>query len=269
MIDKDFKRKIFNRSAKSYDQFSILQNQVSDNLFDILRKIQLNPKLILDLGCGTGRNGIILRNTYKYATVVNYDFSENMLSQARYKQINLIDTSIVAKRSSFICGDIENLVFTKKIFDIVWSTNSLQWCNDLPITFKNIGSILKSDGLFIFTTFGPKTLYELRNITKEISGFKKTNDFTDVESIKNILINEGFSNPVIESKDICLKYNNIKNLFLELKSIGATSGLINKKNGLTGKSFLRKIEEGYENYKCKEKYCATYEVIYGYARYKK
>lgn len=268
MIDKSFKRKIFNRSANSYDKFSMLQNEVSDNLFDRLIKIQLNPKLILDLGCGTGRNGQILSSIYKQAEIVNYDFSENMLLQARHKQINLIDNILETNRPSFICGDIENLVFPKKIFDIVWSTNSLQWCNDLPTTFKNIGSILKPNGLFIFTTFGPKTLYELRNITKEISSFKKTNDFIDTSSIKNILINEGFSNPVVESEDISLKYNSIKNLFLELKSIGATSGLMTKKIGLTGKSFLKNIEEGYENYKYKGKYCATYEVIYGYARYK-
>ncbi|MAS00049.1 MAG: malonyl-[acyl-carrier protein] O-methyltransferase BioC [Nitrosomonadales bacterium] len=269
MIDKNYKRKIFNRSAKSYDEFSILQNDVSDNLFDRLVDLKLNPKLILDLGCGTGRNGKILKNIYKDAKIVNYDFSENMLTQARMKQISFFDKILQNKRSSFICGDIENLVFTNKIFDIVWSTNSLQWCNNLSVTFKSIGSILKPNGLFIFTTFGPKTLYELRNITRKISSFQKTNDFIDMDNIKKILINKGFSNPILESEEVCLTYSNIKKLFLELKSIGATSGLKIKKNGLTGKSFLKKIEEGYENYKHKEKFTATYEVIYGYARYKK
>ena len=70
MIDKNYKRKIFNRSAKSYDEFSILQNDVSDNLFDRLVDLKLNPKLILDLGCGTGRNGKILKNIYKDAKIV-------------------------------------------------------------------------------------------------------------------------------------------------------------------------------------------------------
>ncbi len=173
--------------------------------------------------------------------IVNYDFSENMLLEARKKQKSLIDKSLKIKRSSFICGDIEDLVFANEVFDIVWSTNSLQWCNNLPITFNKIRSILKLEGLFIFSTFGPNTLFELRNITKEISSYQKINDFINMHNIRDILINEGFSNPVIESEEFCLTYNSIDKLFLELKNIGATSGFMIKKNGLTGKSFLNKI----------------------------
>jgi malonyl-CoA O-methyltransferase len=264
MIDKKYKRKIFNRSAKSYDQFSVLQDKVSNSLFKRLDLIKLHPELILDLGCGTGRNGKILKDRYSNARIVNYDFSENMLLEARKKQKSLIDKSLKIKRPSFICGDIEDLVFANEVFDIVWSTNSLQWCNNLSITFNKIRSILKPEGLFIFSTFGPNTLFELRNITKEISSYQKTNDFINMHSIKDILINEGFSNPVIESEEFCLTYNSIDKLFLELKNIGATSGFMIKKNGLTGKSFLKKIAEGYEKYRNYGKFPATYEVIYGY-----
>ena len=264
MIDKNYKRKIFNRSAKSYDQFSVLQDKISNSLFKRLDLIKLHPELILDLGCGTGRNGKILKDRYSNARIVNYDFSENMLLEARKKQKSLIDKNLKIKRSSFICGDIEDLVFANEVFDIVWSTNSLQWCNNLPITFNKIRSILKLEGLFIFSTFGPNTLFELRNITKEISSYQKINDFINMHNIRDILINEGFSNPVIESEEFCLTYNSIDKLFLELKNIGATSGFTIKKNGLTGKSFLKKITEGYEKYRSYGKFPATYEVIYGY-----
>ena len=83
MIDKDYKRKVFDRHATTYDQYSFLQNQISDNLFKKLDLIEVTPNLILDLGCGTGRNGRILKEKYPNMKLINYDFSINMLQEAK------------------------------------------------------------------------------------------------------------------------------------------------------------------------------------------
>ena len=86
MINKEYKRKSFNRAALTYDSCSNLQDKISDNLIHRLNSIELNPINILDLGCGTGRNGIKLRRKYEMSEIINYDFSENMLREARQKQ---------------------------------------------------------------------------------------------------------------------------------------------------------------------------------------
>ena len=80
MINKEYKRKSFNRAALTYDSCSDLQDRISDNLIHRLNSIELNPINILDLGCGTGRNGIKLRRKYEMSEIINYDFSENMFS---------------------------------------------------------------------------------------------------------------------------------------------------------------------------------------------
>ena len=87
MIDKEYKRKVFNRHAKTYDEYSSLQNKISDNLFKKLDLIEVRPNFILDLGCGTGRNGGILKEKYQNIRLINYDFSINMLQEA--KKINI------------------------------------------------------------------------------------------------------------------------------------------------------------------------------------
>ena len=258
MIDKEYKRKVFNRNAKTYDEYSSLQNKISDNLFKKLDLIEVRPNFILDLGCGTGRNGRILKEKYQNIRLINYDFSINMLLQAKKNQHKLLGAE-----SDFICGDIEELSFSENTFDVIWSTSSLQWCNNLSDIFKKAKLILKPGGLFIFSTFGPNTLFELKNVTKKISNYQKTNNYLDITSIKDKLIKEGFIDPVLNSEEFCLTYKNINKLFLDLRKIGATSGFKRKKIGLSGKSFLKLISDGYKEYSYDGNFPATYEVIYG------
>jgi len=260
MIDKEYKRKVFDRHATTYDQHSSLQNKISDNLFKKLDLIEVSPNLILDLGCGTGRNGIIMKEKYQNMRLINYDFSVNMLQEAKKNE-----HKILGNKSEFVCGDIEELSFSENTFDIIWSTSCLQWCNNLSDTFRKIQASLKPGGLFIFSTFGPNTLFELKNITKKISNYQKTNDFIDTLSIEGILVNEGFINTVIDSEEFCLTYKDINKLFLDLKNIGATSGFENKKIGLSGKSYLKLIIDGYKEYSFNGIFPATYEAVYGYA----
>ena len=260
MIDKEYKRKVFNRNAKTYDQYSSLQNKISDNLFKKIDLIEVMPDLILDLGCGTGRNGVIMKDRYQNSRLINYDFSLNMLQEAKKNQNEILDN-----KSNFVCGDIEELPFSENTFDVIWSTSSLQWCNNLSDIFKKVQLTLKPGGLFIFSTFGPNTLFELKSITKKISNYQKTNDFIDIQNIKDILVDVGLRHPVIETEEFRMTYKDINTLFLDLKNIGATSGFESKKIGLSGKSYIKMISDGYKQYSYDGILPATYEAVYGYA----
>jgi len=79
MINKKIKRIAFNRAAKTYDDYSVLQKQISLDLFDRLSLIKIAPNFILDLGSGTGENNSGFKNIYKNKNIINYDFSERML----------------------------------------------------------------------------------------------------------------------------------------------------------------------------------------------
>jgi malonyl-CoA O-methyltransferase len=229
MINKEYKRKSFNRAATTYDSFAILQDTISNKLFDRLKKINLSPLEILDLGCGTGTNGVNLKKQYEKSRIINYDFSENMLSEARLKQKIFILNQINPSPYSYICGDIEAIPLKENSLDLVWSSSTLQWCNELDLVFNQVKKILKPGGLFIFSTFGPNTLNELREITENLFNEKRTSTFIDI------------------------------------KSIGATNGNISKAKGLSGRSFTKKIIEKYEEYRKNKLLPASYEVIYGHA----
>jgi len=265
MINKEHKRKSFNRAAITYDSFSILQDTISDNLLDRLKGIKFNPLDILDLGCGTGKNGLNLRKQHKKSRIINYDFSENMLREARLKQKLFILDKINLSPYSYICADIEAIPLKENSLDLVWSSSTLQWCNELDLVFNQIKKVLKPGGLFIFSTFGPNTLNELREITENLFNEKKTSTFIDMNNIDNLLKHSGFSNPVLEVENFTMKYKEVGELFMDIKSIGATNGNVSKKKGLSGKSFTKKIIEQYETYRKNNLLPASYEVIYGHA----
>lgn len=265
MINKEYKRKSFNRAASSYDQFCVLQNVISDNLLDRLKIINIKPLNILDLGAGTGRNGLNLRKKYQKSKIINIDFSEEMLNVAKKKNKSYFLDKINQSPYRYICADIEAIPIIENSIDLVWSSSSIQWCNDLPLVFRQIRNILKPGGLFIFSTFGPNTLNELRQVTEDLFGKQKTNLFVDMHNIGDLLISSGFSDPVLDIENFTMTYQDIKKLFMDIRGIGATSGNHNQNKGFLGKSFIHKMIDKYESYRINGLLPATYEVIYGHA----
>lgn len=265
MINKEHKRKSFNRAATTYDSCSGLQDTISDNLIERLKTIKFEPLDILDLGCGTGTNGLKLINKYKKSRIINYDFSENMLMQARIKQKLFILDKINLSPYSYICADIEAIPLEENSLDLVWSSSTLQWCNELELVFDQIKKILKPGGLFIFSTFGTNTLSELRNITENLFKEKRTSTFTDMDNVRNLLLSSGFRNSVLDVEKFKVMYKEVSKIFIDIKSIGATNGNVSNNRGLSGRSFTKKITEEYEDYRVNDLLPASYEVIYGHA----
>ena len=262
MIDKIYKRKVFNRAANSYEKFSGIQDQISHNLLEKLECRNINPTNILDLGCGTGKNGLHFLKKFKKISLVNFDISENMLELAR-KKLTTSSINFVNNSTNFhVCGDMENLPFRDNLFDLVWSSSAIQWSDNLPIVLKHINRILKPNGFFIFSTFGPETLKELRMINEVLYNHPKTNNFLNLKDIRDFVALEGFENSSFDVKSYRLDYASVEDILYDIKGVGATNGNKNRSKGLRGRQFINIMKQHYEKYMEGELYPATYEVIY-------
>jgi len=259
LVNKNIKRIAFNKAAHSYDMHSKLQELISKKLHERLSDINIHPKNILDLGSGTGINGLYLEKKYKKLHIINYDFAEKMLVNSRKKQPNIIKRILNGNKFSYVCGDIEELGFAPNSFDLIWSSSALQWCNDLPKILKMIEIILKPGGLFIFSTFGPNTLKELRIINNH-----SVNTFVHADNIKNMLLSNKLINPTLEVENFILSYPSVEKFFKDIKGIGASSSSGQSSYGLGGKAKITKIKEAYELLRVEGVLPVTYEVIYGH-----
>lgn len=261
----------FQRAADRYDETAFLQQEVARRLDDHLDGILIEPQRILDAGCGTGFGTSLLRARYPRADVVGFDLAEAMLHQATARQRGSVweklRARLISKVPHFVplCGDIEHLPLARASLDVVWSSLALQWVGDLQASFKEMHRVLKPGGLFIFASFGPDTLKELRAASAGVDGHQHVNRFIDMHDVGDALVHAGFSNPVMEMEQITLTYADLPALLRDLKAIGAHTVLEGRREGLMGKSAWRKLLLNYEAFRQADRLPATYEVVYGHA----
>ena len=267
-FDKNSVRRAFDRAADSYQQFAVLQAEVCHRLLEKLEMVKISPQVILDAGTGTGSAVPALFARYKKAQVVTFDLSEKMLSKAAQH-------GSLLRSPQAVCGDIEQLPFADNSFDLVFSSLSMQWCNDLNAAFVEAKRVLKPGGLYVFTTFGPDTLKELRHSWSQVDEANHVNQFVDMHDIGDVLLHDGFAEPVMEAEILTVTYDAVEGLMRDLKAIGANvtataqqieAGSVSPaRKGLGGKSVLQTVRQGYEKYRQDGLLPATYEIIYGHA----
>jgi malonyl-CoA O-methyltransferase len=259
-LDKARVRASFNRAAETYDAAAVLQKQVREEMLSRLDLVKIAPQAILDAGCGTGHGSFGLQKRFRSAQVYSLDIALNMLQKTDVQQ-PLLQKIFASKK--LICADIENLPIASNSMGLVWSNLALQWCNDLDATFNEVARVLQPESLFVFSTFGPDTLKELRAATT--NGHTHVSRFIDMHDIGDALIRAGFSTPVLDVERYTLTYDDAKSVMKDLKSIGAHNATVGRARSLQGKGFLQNLTQNYEQFRTNNKLPATFEVIYGHA----
>ena len=257
-ISKRKIRRAFDRAAESYDQAAVLQNEVCGRLLEKLDYIKLAPKMILDAGVGTGGAVGPLLQRYRGSRLVALDFSERMLAKA-------LQRGSLLRKPALVCADIENLPFADGVFDLIFSSLTLQWCNDLQATMEGLLRVLKPGGLLLFSTFGPDTLKELRACWQQVDSAVHVNDFVDMHDVGDIMLQTGFADPVMEAETITVNYASVDRLMLDLRAIGANTLAPGHRTGLTAPAALANLRRAYERFRVDQQLPATYEVVYGHA----
>jgi len=257
-ISKQKIRRAFDRAANSYDDAAVLQKEVCSRLLEKLEYIKLSPQLILDAGVGTGEAVAPLMKRYKKSRLVALDLSERMLAKA-------LAHGRLLRKPELVCADLEHLPFCENSFELIFSSLTLQWCNDMPATMEDFLRVLKPGGLLMFSTFGPDTLKELRSCWSQIDDAVHVNEFTDMHDVGDGLLQTGFADPVMEAETITVNYESVDKLMEDLRAIGANATAEGGRTGLTTPSVLTKLRRAYDVYRMDKLLPASYEVVYGHA----
>lgn len=114
--------------------------QGADIYLESLLPESLIGKKVLDLGCGNARHSEIFCDRGA-DSVVGLDLSVSMIEQAksRKKEKNL-------KNLELVQGDIENMPFSEKKFDFVFSRFSLMYGENIKDLIMSISKAMNKDG---------------------------------------------------------------------------------------------------------------------------
>jgi malonyl-CoA O-methyltransferase len=224
-------RKRFNAVAATYANAAVVQREVGNRLLERFDLMRIAPQTILDVGCGPGSHSAALRARFPEAAVVAIDIAESMVALASPLPSGFIAkvTRAFAKsaREPGVVADMSKLPIKHASIDVLWSNFALQWANDLPGLFAEWHSVLKTDGVLMFTAPGPDTLRELQSAVSKALPARATslNRYTDLHDIGDMLVHAGFADPVMDMEVITLEYKTAEALWADLRSQGAMSAV--------------------------------------------
>lgn len=266
-LDKKAVRAAFTRAARHYDAAAVLQREVADRLLARLDYMRIVPQRILDLGCGTGYATGQLTQHYRQARITGLDLAHAMTqaAQRRSQPRWPLGLGRYLNRNSFVTADAEALPFADGSFDLIFSSLALQWC-DPDAVFRECRRLLRPGGLFLFTTFGPDTLKELRSAWRAVDPGLHVHEFIDMHDLGDALVRARFADPVMDVEPLTLTYADVPAVLRDLKAIGAHNATAARRATLTGKGQFARFVQAYDVFRNSDgRLPASYETVFGHA----
>lgn len=256
-LDKRVVRESFDLASGGYNEFTSLQRAIGDRL---LEQVDLRVQgCVLDIGSGTGYLTKKLTALVTAYEVYALDISASMLQQTK---LNVQQSAL----NGLICADAENLPLANESAALICSNLAYQWCSNLSKAIADSYSALQSEGMMLFSTFGPQTLHELKGVWATVDDAVHVNSFDSVADIRTHLEKAGFEKINIRSENIVMHYETPKQLMLSLKGMGAHNINQGRKKSLTGATVFRAMLKEYEVLRVVQGIPATYEAVYVYAK---
>lgn len=256
----------FDRRAARYAEHDAVLREVAARMHERLDLIKASPARVLDAGCGIGRDLPSLRTRYPSAHVFALDLSEQSLRQwhrprhglmAWWKQL----TRSVLSHTHAVQANFAALPFANASLDMIYSNLSLPHNTEPHQLFPEWARTLKPGGLLMFSTLGPDTLHECRK-----AGLGKSiPDWVDMHDLGDMMIDAGFTTPVVDMEKLTVTYPNAEALLTELHAWGGNASL-ERRTGLAGKHHWRSIRDALTKQQNPQgRISLTLEVIYGHA----
>jgi len=166
-------------------------------------------------------------------------------------RVALADCAAAVDRVDLLASESEDLHLAPQSIDLAVSALALQFANDLPGVFAQVWRALVPDGLFLAAMLGGDTLTELRQAfaaaeSERDGGISpRVAPAIDVRDLGALLQRAGFALPVTDSDRLTVRYDNAFALMRDLRRMGATNVLVERRRTPLRRATLLRMAEIY------------------------
>eukprot|EP00939_MAST-03C_sp_MAST-3C-sp1_P003891 g3891.t1 len=233
VFNRDHKRMQKERASQSENaaDFDYLRDYAAEQLTDRLQDINRDFPIAIDLGCGGGH---VLKHIDTLGGVehlIHMDMAEAAVSRcvAEARRSGVED-----RRESHLIADEEAIPLQPESADLIVSSLSLHWVNDLPGTFAQVYDALKPDGVFLGAMLGGDTLNELRSSfvaaeQERLGGVSQhVSPLAQVSDAGTLLQSAGFTFPCIDTEIVHVGYADAVAVWEHLQGMGDSNATVGR-----------------------------------------
>ena len=263
------------RGALADAQF--LYGEISQRMLERLAYIKINPREILDAGCATATALPGLSARFPQAAYTGIDSCAALLELARaqYMPGNRMQRWLrgvlplrgetPSRPPEFRRADMASTGLAPESLELVWSNMALHWHPAPHAVLAEWRRILHVNGLAMFSCLGPATLREVRSALAQADLPTATLPFVDMHDFGDLLIENGFADPVMDQETITLTYQDPLRLLADVRALGGNPNPQRRK-GLAGRGFRDRLAAALETQRGDDGMLRlTIEVAYGHA----
>jgi malonyl-CoA O-methyltransferase len=240
-----------------------LHGEVARRMASRLPIIRLQPDRVIDWGAFLGASRPLLVRTYPHARIIavesgaaRRDATQAALAAPwwapRRWRAGASEATTEADLGA-ACGQL------------LWANMGLQGAADPQAVMAAWHRALALDGFLMFSTLGPGTLPELRELYAEQHWPPPFSPFVDMHDLGDMLVAAGFADPVMDQEPLTLTWASGAALLDELRQLGGNVDA-RRSAGLRTPRWRRRLESLLEaRSDSAGRVALTFEIVYGHA----
>jgi len=235
----------FSYSATRYDDYARLQIKLLDDIFGRLKSQLFEEMTVLDLGCGTGYFLSKIRDYNPDIILKGVDIAPGMIKRCSQRGLNCE------------LATMEKLPYKDDTIDIVTSSFSIHWVEDIDKVFREMARVLKPGGKFFISFPIAGTFKELEEaFIDSCGGYPQKHKFMTREQVEKTMSQAGVEPNELEVKHFDSSYSSLKEAMNSIKEVGAATSAVRTN---ISKSSYRQIEDYF--LKKYQKVIVSYQIV--------
>jgi len=193
---------------------AVLLREVGKDMLSRLEWMSLKPRIILDAGCAVGEMSLALQARYPHACVLGLETDFSMLDYAKHHMVSPGIQLVNATMDQFPLRD--------QSVDLIFANLLFPFLNDIKLILREWRRVLTPNGLLMISALGLDSLQACSAANQLL--------LMDMHDVGDLLLSEGFAEPVLDVDHYTMTYRDKNKLINELYQSKMIDAAINLEN---------------------------------------